>query len=473
MAQLYDECVRGAWPTVKDAQARAAACSAALQTRRLKPSEIALARLTRGIARTALGDKVLAAEDYAEALKHYDGAVDPRNPDSLNLYRRATSLHAVGETDRALADYGDAIRVDPNNSLAYLGRGVLLAARKRAYNRAIEDFDKVLVLQPDNVDALISHGNAYSQIGDNGRALADLDRAIHLAPDNAQAYVIRGLANNRRGQKQLAMQDYEAALKIAPRYPQALANRAALLSEEGRYDQAIADLDESLKADSDNPVAYYNRGYAHFAKHEYDKALADYDAAIKLEPGMGRAYNNRCLIRAITGKDLVAGLQDCDTAHRGEGVQRCSRRRSQPPPGALRARHRAQHDRRDAGGRRRQGRGPDARPGGRRAICALRAEVAFGDIASIARRPVHHLLERLAVEEALQVLDEQARHEAVALRVRTADMRQHDDARSLPKRMLRRQRLLAEHVEQGTGDLLLLRGSHEIRVVDDLAAAEV
>ncbi len=316
VAQLYDACVRGAWPTVKDAQTRAAACSAALQTRRLKPPEIALARLTRGIARTALGDRVLATEDYSEALKHYDGAVDPRNPDSLNLYRRATSLHAIGETDRALSDYGDAIRVDPNNSLAYLGRGVLLATRKRAYNRAIEDFDKVLALQPDNVDALISRGNAYSQIGDNGRALADLDRAIQLAPDNPQAYVIRGLANNRRGQKQLAMQDYEAALKIAPRYPQALANRAALLSEEGRYDQAIADLDESIKADSDNPVAYYNRGYARFARHQYDEALADYDRAIKLEPAMGRAYNNRCLIRAITGKDLVAGLQDCDTAQK-------------------------------------------------------------------------------------------------------------------------------------------------------------
>ncbi len=316
VAQLYGECVRGAWPTVKDARVRAAACSKALQTRRLKPPEIALARLTRGIARTALGDTVLAAEDYSEALKHYDGAIDPRNPDSLNLYRRATSLHAMGETDRALADYGDAIRVDPNNSLAYLGRGVLLATRKRAYNRAIEDFDKVLVLQPDNVDALIARGNAYSQLGDNGRALADLDRAIQLAPDNAQAYVIRGLANNRRGQKRLAMQDYETALKIAPRYPQALANRAALLSEEGRYDQAIADLDESITADRDNPVAYYNRGYVHFARHEYDKALADYDTAIKLEPGMGRAYNNRCLVRAITGKDLVAGLQDCDTAQK-------------------------------------------------------------------------------------------------------------------------------------------------------------
>ena len=316
VSQLFDDCVRGAWPTIKDAETRNVACSKALQTRQLKPPEIALARLTRGVARTMLGDKVLAAEDYSEALKHYDGVVDPRNPDALNLYRRATSLHAVGETDRALSDYSDAIRVDPNNSLGYLGRGVLLATRKRAFNRAVEDFDKVLVLEPDNVDALIARGNAYSQLGDNGRALADLDRAIILAPDDPQAYVVRGLANNRRGLPQLAMQDYNTALQKAPHYPQALANRAALLSAEGNYNQALADLDRSIAADSDNPVAYYNRGFVYFAKREYDKALADYDSAIKLDPTMGVAYTNRCLVRAITGKDLAAGLQDCDTAQK-------------------------------------------------------------------------------------------------------------------------------------------------------------
>ena len=125
---------------------------------------------------------------------------------------------------------------------------------------------------------------------------------------------MRGLANNRRGEKKLAMQDYDAALQRVPRYPQALANRAALFSEQGKYDAAIGDLDESIAADPANPVAYYNRGYAHFAKHEYAKALADYDAAILLDPDMGLAYNNRCLVRAATGQDLPAGLQDCDKA---------------------------------------------------------------------------------------------------------------------------------------------------------------
>lgn len=312
--ELYEACVRGAWPNRNDAEKRAAACSRALQTRQLKPNEIALARLTRGIARSALGDKVLAVEDYSEALKHYDGAIDPRNPDALNLYRRAASLDALGQTDRALGDYSEAIRLDPKGSLAYLGRGVLLASRKRSYDRAIEDFDKVLILEPNNVEALIARGNAYSQIGDNGRAIADLDRAVSLAPGNPQAYLVRGLAYSRRNDPALALKDYDKALQIDPRFATALANRAAIYAEQGKYDLAIRDLDQAILIDKQNPVAFYNRGFAHFARRDYDKAIADYSSAIELDPKMAVAYNNRCLTRAVAGKDLVPALADCDQA---------------------------------------------------------------------------------------------------------------------------------------------------------------
>lgn len=312
--ELYEACVRGAWPNAGDAEKRNAACSKALQTRQLQPAEVALARLTRGIARSVIGDKVLATEDYQEALKHYDGAIDPRNPDALNLYRRAASLDALGQTDRALDDYSEAIRIDPRGSLAFLGRGVLLASRKRSYDRAIEDFSRAIELEPNNVEAYIARGNAYSQIGDNGRAIADLDKAIAMAPDNAHAYVVRGLAYNRRNDVAAALKDYDKALEIDPRLASALANRAAIHASEGKYDLAIRDLDRAIAIEPNNPVALYNRGYAYFAKGEYDKAIGDYSKAIEVDPNMGIAYNNRCLTRAISGKDLVAALADCDQA---------------------------------------------------------------------------------------------------------------------------------------------------------------
>lgn len=157
---LYHACVDGGWPTEADAQPRSEACSQALQSRRLRLNQVALARLTRGVARTMLGNKVASAADYLEALKHYDSVIDPRNPDALAVYRRAVAEHGLGRTAEALADYSTAIRLDPRNQLAYLGRGTLLASRERNYLRAIDDFNRTLQIEPAKVGALIARGEA-------------------------------------------------------------------------------------------------------------------------------------------------------------------------------------------------------------------------------------------------------------------------------------------------------------------------
>lgn len=314
VTKLYEECVSTLFPSQADAQARASACSKALQSRQLKPDEIALARLTRGIARTALGDEVLAGQDYIEAVQRYDSLIDPNNPDSLALYRRAVALDASGQTDKALEDYNAAIKADPKTSLAFLGRGVLLAARKRSYDRAIQDFDKVLVLEPDNVEALIGRGDAFSRLGDAGRAMADLNRAVALAPDKPLVLLTRGQAESRRNNLAGAMRDYEAVLKLDPRNADALVNLAAVHSLQGKYQEAVRDLDRAIDIQAGDALAYYNRGYAYFALKQYDKAIADYSSAIQLDPRFGVAYNNRGLSRAILGTDLVQALADSDQA---------------------------------------------------------------------------------------------------------------------------------------------------------------
>lgn len=314
LKQTYVACVQKLFPTREDAAARAAACSRALGSRRLAPDEIALARLTRGIARTALGDKVLASEDYIEAVQHYDQLINPANPDALAVFRRAVALDASGNTERALDEYGNAIRLDPTVSLAFLNRGVLLAARKRAYDRAIEDFDKVLILEPDNYLALVARGDAFSQLGDVGRALADLNRAVTLAPRSAVALVARGQAESRRGNQTAAEADYEAALKIDPRHEQALINLAAIRALRGDPAAAIPLLDRAIDIDPRNALALYNRGYANFALKQYDKALADYSAAIEADKTMGLAYNNRALTRVLLNRDLKPALDDADEA---------------------------------------------------------------------------------------------------------------------------------------------------------------
>lgn len=304
----YQRCVQGAFPTPEDAERRNADCSRAIISRELTPDELALARLVRGSARAALGDKVMASDDYMEALKRYDSLIDSQNADALNLFRRAVASDAVGNTDKALDDFNQAIRLDPRATLAFLGRGVLLAGRKRSYERAIADFDKVLVLEPTNVLALIRRGEAFSQLGETGRGL------VSLAPGSSQAYFQRGLIHARRNETATALADYNAALERNPRSIEALTSRAAIYSIDRKLDLAIRDLDAAIAIDRNNPVAFFNRGYARFAQAEYAQAIADYTSAIELEQNFGLAYNNRGLARAIAGQDLRLALADGDMA---------------------------------------------------------------------------------------------------------------------------------------------------------------
>jgi len=316
--EAFAECVGGGPEKIPESRAKAAAivnaCAEAIQSHKLTLAELTQARLNRGAARVALDDQSFSSQDFLEALRHYEGAIDPLNPDALQLYRAGAALEGIGQDEAAANKYSEAIKADRTLALAYYGRGVLLATRKRSYARAIGDFGKVLALEPANVDALLRRGDAYSQVGDFGHAIADLNRAIELDPPNSIAFVVRGLIYDRGGRTALALDDYATALELNPRNAAALRNRGALHARLGQFTDAIADFDAVIAMQPKDALAFFDRGYANFGKHQYELAAIDYGTAIFLEPTMGQAYLNRGLTRTIQGKDLVEALADCDQA---------------------------------------------------------------------------------------------------------------------------------------------------------------
>src|ERR1700745_3672698 len=65
---------------------------------------------------------------------------------------RGNAHMAKGEYDRAVEDYDQSIKLDPNYARAFNNRGVAYQ-KKGEYDRAIEDFDASIKLDPDNVSA--------------------------------------------------------------------------------------------------------------------------------------------------------------------------------------------------------------------------------------------------------------------------------------------------------------------------------
>jgi tetratricopeptide (TPR) repeat protein len=86
--------------------------------------------------------------------------------------------------DRAIDDCNHAIELNPNHTNAFVGRGN--ARRyKGEYDLAIQDYDRAITLDAKNVNAILGRGLTYEYLKDYRRAVADYDQAIAIDPNPA------------------------------------------------------------------------------------------------------------------------------------------------------------------------------------------------------------------------------------------------------------------------------------------------
>ena len=115
------------------------------------------------------------------------------------------------------------VGVDPTDAQA----GVAFAASLRAighYPEAKDAAGKVLVLYPDNLDALLESARASVAAGKGFYALEPLRRAQALAPRDWRVYSLLAVAHDQNQQPQEARAAYDQALALSPDNPAVLTN---------------------------------------------------------------------------------------------------------------------------------------------------------------------------------------------------------------------------------------------------------
>ena len=144
---------------------------------------------------------------------------------------RGNAYYSKGEYDHAIADYDEAIKLDPTLVAPFNGRGNAYY-RKGDYDRAIADYDQAIKLASNFASPFNGRGNAFYSKGDYDRAIADYDQAIKLDPKLVVAFLDRGNAYYRKGDYDRAMADYNQAIKLDPKY-------AGGLDRQGNADNQV------------------------------------------------------------------------------------------------------------------------------------------------------------------------------------------------------------------------------------------
>ena len=203
--------------------------------------------------------------------------------------------------------------------------------KKNEYDRAIQDFDESVRINPNYAKAFNNRGVAHQRKGEYERAIENFDEAIRLDSDYAIAFANRANAHQKTGEYGRAAQDYSEVIRLQPRYDQLMRLQPELQSEWkrtletvwnercwtraiiGELQAALADCDEALRIQPNVAAVFDSRGFTHLKMGQWDTAVTDYNSALRLEPKLASSLYGRGLARLKKG-DISGGNADIRAA---------------------------------------------------------------------------------------------------------------------------------------------------------------
>lgn len=183
-----------------------------------------------------------------------------------------------------------------NLAAALFNRGNAFADR-RLFERALQDYGQALRLLPDDPEFLANRGHALVQLGRVDEAIADYDRALRQNPKLLAALDGRCNAYAIQNRLDAALGDCEAALAQAPDDPLVREGRGFVALKAGDWPGAIGFYDLALAGDRDNALALWGRGYANEKLGRRAEAQRDYAAARKALKDVDKTMAARGLAR--------------------------------------------------------------------------------------------------------------------------------------------------------------------------------
>ena len=239
-------------------------------------------------------------------------------PKTITLWNMlGASAAQIGKLDQAVQAFEQIISLNPNQANAYFNMGNALKDQGKL-EEAIVAYNKALAIKPDYEAALNNVVVALKNLGKTGekrlkKALETYNKAQALKTENSNSYFSRALALQNQGKLEEAIVSYNKALAIKPDYAEAYLNMGAAVADQGKLEEAIEAYNKALAIKPDYAKAYVNMGVALKDQGKLEEAIEAYNKALAIKPDYAEAHYNMGAAVADQGK-LEEAIEAYDKA---------------------------------------------------------------------------------------------------------------------------------------------------------------
>ena len=206
--------------------------------------------------------------------------------------------------------YQQASHKADEHFIAGLNKWIDPGSDKRAGRQeAVREFSQAIRLNPDYKIAYIMRASVSEQLEQYNLALADFNKVILLDPQNAYIYHMRGRLKHLRLDDRLgALVDFKKAIAIDPRYTDAWYSRGFrhlylaqdLFHEENRIYSSLEECNAAIDSNPQDFQAYLDRGILEYTKlKDKSRAIADINLAVKIAKAQDNSSKLEIALKAL------------------------------------------------------------------------------------------------------------------------------------------------------------------------------
>jgi tetratricopeptide (TPR) repeat protein len=285
----------------------------------------------------------------------------------------AEAYYGQGQLDEAIAAYGQAVSITPDNTLAHIRLAQFLILRERSAEAA-EQAKKAVLLEPSSPQAVATLCRALDWEGQYAAAFDACECAIELDPDYAEAYAYlaevyadtgdwiparqyaqqavdlnyqsmdahrnQGYVLELQGRYRQAVEAYENAIVLHPNLASLYISAGRNYRTLGKFEQAIDRFEKAIRLDPAKPAGYDQLGWAYYTAGQYSRAIDTLEQATLIDPDYTLSWGHMGTVyyvlqqyeQAIPAFQQAISLAERDYLHRARRVTVIGQDTSRDPP---------------------------------------------------------------------------------------------------------------------------------------------